>query len=436
MTTFESNWQTSNGVRMMKTRKLKNILLVVCLTVGCITCFASPVHAQLPQDVRDVFEGIMDDLDSDLQAKFNEAIRNDTATVEFTAEEFERFRRNPINPFEGLDEIVLDRSGSNIALKFELPSMRNRQLHRFERQSPDVLSQVSESVRSAAASTVSVFCKERQVALGTVIHQDGYVLTKSSEVENRESINCVLADGRKLPATLVRTDEKNDLAVLKIEAENLTVVQWSNKSVSPGSFVVTPDYDGSVVSLGTYSVPPRSTAEGKQAFLGVQPETTSNGVRVSDIRPGSASYQAGLKDGDVITKLGGATIPDVESLVKTIRDRVPGDRVEIEFFRNGARSKTHATLAARNHSGDEAARFKMMNRLGAVPSRRDDNFPSVFQHDSPLFPEQCGGPITDLDGNVLGINIARQGRAASYAIPASHLQPLVESILRENVASR
>ena len=78
----------------------------------------------------------------------------------------------------------------------------------------------------------------------------------------------------------------------------------------------------------------------------------------------------------------------------------------------------------------------MMNRLGAVPSRRDDNFPTVFQHDTPLFPEQCGGPITDLDGNVLGVNIARKGRAASYAIPASHLQTLIDELLRKNVAAR
>ena len=67
----------------------------------------------------------------------------------------------------------------------------------------------------------------------------------------------------------------------------------------------------------------------------------------------------------------------------------------------------------------------MMNRLGAVPSQRYDNFPSVFQHDAPLFPEECGGPITNLDGDVVGINIARLGRAASYAIPASTIQSLI-----------
>ena len=78
----------------------------------------------------------------------------------------------------------------------------------------------------------------------------------------------------------------------------------------------------------------------------------------------------------------------------------------------------------------------MMNRLGAVPSRRDGNFPNVFQHDTPLFPEQCGGPMVDLDGQVVGLNIARRGRAASFALPAQYVKTLVSEMLRENVASR
>ena len=98
--------------------------------------------------------------------------------------------------------------------------------------------------------------------------------------------------------------------------------------------------------------------------------------------------------------------------------------------------QTRAVLADRNFSGDRAARFKMMNRLGAIPSDRADKFPWVFQHDTPLFPEQCGGPILDIDGDVIGINIARGGRAASYAIPSAHINKILSDLLRENVASR
>jgi S1-C subfamily serine protease len=77
-----------------------------------------------------------------------------------------------------------------------------------------------------------------------------------------------------------------------------------------------------------------------------------------------------------------------------------------------------------------------MSRLGAMPSRRGDDFPSVFQHDAPIFPEQCGGPVVDLAGNVVGVNIARNGRASTYAIPIEKVQKLVREHLRESVAER
>ena len=154
------------------------------------------------------------------------------------------------------------------------------------------------------------------------------------------------------------------------------------------------------------------------------------------IQPGSASYAAGIRDNDVIMKIAGKPTVDVASLVKVIREHRPGDRVAIEYQRNGVPLTTQATFAGRGLAGDRAARFKMMNRLGAVPSRRDGNFPVVFQHDTPLFPEQCGGPMVDLDGQVIGLNIARKGRAASFALPAMHVKTLIDEMLREDVASR
>ena len=413
----------------------KTQLLVAVLLVSAF-CFQAPAQAQLARDVQDVFEGMLEELDEELQKKFKAAIKKNTPTVEFTPEQFRRFRDNPANPFEGLDNIKVDDHGGNIALKFELPSMRNRTVHTRERQSPIVLSQIRQPVRSASASTVALYSGGRQIALGTIIKSDGYILTKASEIETREDVTCHLSDGRKLEIKLIRSDAKNDLAVLKIEAKGLATINWSDTQLKTGSFVLTPNVGGQIVALGTLSVGAHSTAAGQQAFLGVQPETTTKGVRVSDIEPGTASHNAGLKDGDVLTELDGVAINDVASLVKAIRDRRPGDQVKIEFLRNGSPASTNAVLAGRNVSGDLAARFKMMNRLGAIPSRRDDNFPNVFQHDSPLFPEFCGGPITDLDGNVVGINIARHGRAATYAIPASHVETLLEDLLRSNVASR
>lgn len=390
---------------------------------------------QLPRDVRDMFQGMLSDLEPDLQEKFEDAIKNDTAKIEFSIEQFKRFRNNPINPFDGLDAIEPDQGLERIALVFELPSLRERDFSPFERQNPNVRRRVRSPVLSASQSTVSIYEGGLQVALGTVVQADGLILTKASEVNTRESLRCVLSDGRSFEAKIVSSDKSNDLAVLKIETSRLPVIQWSDSKILAGSFVLTPAPDGEVLALGTYSVAPRSTAFGKQAFLGVQPETTSQGVRVSAIEPGAASHAAGLENGDTVTQIDGNSIVDVPSLVKAIRDRSPGDKIDITFRRNGSLQSTTAILAGQNHSGLQAARFKMMNKLGAIPSQRDDNFPSVFQHDSPIFPEQCGGPITDLEGNVLGINIARKGRAATYAIPSSHVRTILKELLRKRAAT-
>ncbi len=407
-------------------------LLALIATVG----WANSLQAQLARDVRDVFEGMMGELDEELQAKFKEAIANDTPTVEFTQEQFKRFRNNPANPFEGLNDIVLEKHESGISLKFELPSMRNRTIHPLERQSPLLLAKIRQPSIAASRSTVRLLSKKRQLVLGTIVKSDGWILTKASEVENNKGIVCQLFDGQEFAAKVVHSDFKNDLAVLKIDAKDLPVIRWCNEQITTGGFVITPDYDGKVISLGTCSVAPRSTAAGEQAFLGVQPQTISEGVKVEEITLGSASYQAGLRNGDVIIEFGGKPTPDVQTLVKSIRDRRPGDQVEIKYLRLGTVVRTTATLAGRKVSGAQAARFKMMNRLGAVPSRRDGNFPNVFQHDSPLFPEQCGGPITDLEGKVIGINIARHGRAASYAIPATHITSLLSDLMAKSKASQ
>ena len=420
--------------------KVRRSLVGKCLVAAfaCVAFFAvSPTvsFAQMPQDVRDVFEGMLDHLDDDVREKFQAAIDKDTTKVEFTPDQLRRFRKNPANPFDGLDEINLKDRLAKVVLNFELPSMRNREIDVHERQHQSHLNGLRSPVASAAASTVKIFSEKRHVALGTIVKADGLVLTKLSEVENRPKIR-VERSGKSYPAKIFKQNKENDLAILKIEAKDLPVIAWSNVTPKLGAFVLTAAAQQEALAVGTYSVQPRSTREGEQAFLGVQPIVTMNGVRVTDIQPGSASYQAGIRDNDVITKIAGKPTVDVASLVKVIREHRPGDQVMIEYQRNGVAITTQATFAGRGLAGERAARFKMMNRLGAVPSRRDGNFPSVFQHDTPLFPEQCGGPIVDLDGQVIGLNIARKGRAASFALPATNVKTLIDEMLREDVASR
>ena len=64
--------------------------------------------------------------------------------------------------------------------------------------------------------------------------------------------------------------------------------------------------------------------------------------------------------------------------------------------------------------------------MGSKLSRRRKDFPLALQHDSMLQSNTCGGPLLDVSGEAVGINIARAGRVASYALPIETVLPIIE----------
>ncbi|GJF29127.1 hypothetical protein KNE206_18270 [Kitasatospora sp. NE20-6] len=65
------------------------------------------------------------------------------------------------------------------------------------------------------------------------------------------------------------------------------------------------------------------------------------------VTPGGPADQAGLKPGDVITKLGGIPIDSGPTLVSEIWTHKPGEKVEVEYTRDGKAAKTTVTLGER-----------------------------------------------------------------------------------------
>ncbi|MQS13307.1 PDZ domain-containing protein [Streptomyces kaniharaensis] len=65
------------------------------------------------------------------------------------------------------------------------------------------------------------------------------------------------------------------------------------------------------------------------------------------VTPGGAADKAGLKPGDVITKLGGAPIENGPALVSRIWTHKPGETVDVEYLRNGQTMTTKVTLGQR-----------------------------------------------------------------------------------------
>jgi serine protease Do len=76
----------------------------------------------------------------------------------------------------------------------------------------------------------------------------------------------------------------------------------------------------------------------------------------------------------------------------------------------------------------QGERAEFQNSLGGPLSRRRAGFPLVLQHDTVLNPKECGGPLLNIDGEVVGVNIARAGRVETYALPASVVKPLLDDL--------
>ncbi|MBQ6742957.1 MAG: trypsin-like peptidase domain-containing protein [Bacteroidales bacterium] len=63
---------------------------------------------------------------------------------------------------------------------------------------------------------------------GVIITADGYILTNNHVVQDAERIFVTLNDRRELPAKLIGNDPATDLAVIKIEANNLSYIPFGN----------------------------------------------------------------------------------------------------------------------------------------------------------------------------------------------------------------
>ena len=63
---------------------------------------------------------------------------------------------------------------------------------------------------------------------GFLISSDGYILTNNHMVEESEKIEVELTDGRKFTAKIIGTDPDSDVAVVKVDAENLPFLELAD----------------------------------------------------------------------------------------------------------------------------------------------------------------------------------------------------------------
>ncbi|MCA9248196.1 MAG: trypsin-like peptidase domain-containing protein [Planctomycetales bacterium] len=305
-------------------------------------------------------------------------------------------------------------------------------------QSPTELGKNHASVRAAFSpaivaankSIARVFWGDRSedVALATIVAPDGYLLTKASELQGE--VECQLPGGRRLPAQIVARDRGHDLALLKVAAIGLEPIQWSEtQALEPGTLVAVAGRGEAPLSLGVVGgvarrVPPT------QGVLGIVVRQSEAGPRITQVMPGSRAETSGLIAGDVVTHVGQRRVQLCRELVGFVKQFEPGQSLQLTIERDGREQVITTGLDESNVAQEKSGLQRDIPSAVRVPlSNRRGGFAQVFPHDAFLRPNDCGGPLVDLEGKAVGINIARADRATSYAIPAN-LVRLVISRLR------
>jgi S1-C subfamily serine protease len=105
----------------------------------------------------------------------------------------------------------------------------------------------------------------------------------------------------------------------------------------------------------------------------------------------------------------------------------PGETVELLVSRDGEESTREVTLGGRPRFQQfPERRLQVMERMGGELSRLRDGFPAVIESDIKLEPNLCGGPVVDMDGQVIGLSAARASRTRSYVIPSARIVELLK----------
>ena len=282
-----------------------------------------------------------------------------------------------------------------------------------------------------ADSTVRVRVDGKNVSLGTVIDSKGYILTKGDDL--KQPISVRLRDGSEYDAVYVGYDVKTDLAMLKIDADVPAVTFADSAKAVVGNWVATPGLDGTALVAGVISAGVRKLYDqetyinkGNRGYLGIRFNFNydGDGAMIDEVTPNSGAAKAKLKRNDIITRVNEVTIVKPNDLQDLMQKFKPDETLKLLVTRGEKEMEFNVKLTGNT----QIDRGEMQNKMGSYLSNRRTGFPAVIMHDSVVLPADCGGPLVDLDGNILGINIARAGRVESWTLPAEVIRPLIADL--------
>ncbi|MBV9298283.1 MAG: DegQ family serine endoprotease [Verrucomicrobia bacterium] len=204
--------------------------------------------------------------------------------------------------------------------------------------------------------------REHGLGSGVIVSPDGYILTNNHVVNNASEIEVTLNDGRHFTAKVIGTDPQTDVALVKINAENLPALTLTDSSkVEIGDVVLAignPFGIGQTVTKGIVSAKDRTTsANGDEDFIQTD----------AAINPGNSGGALVDTDGrliginsSILTRSGGN---------QGIGFAVPADLcrwVMDSLVKNGRVERGLLGITIQNLTPDLAQAFKLDRATGAL----------------------------------------------------------------------
>jgi serine protease Do len=299
----------------------------------------------------------------------------------------------------------------------------------------------------------------RSMGSGFVISDDGYILTNHHVVDGADEIQVLFSDRAEYSATIIGSDRRSDLALLKIEADDLPTVEFADAddlrvgewvlaigspfgldySVTAGivsaigrsiptdkrenyvPFIQTDvainpgnsggplfNLDGEVVGINSqiysrsggsiglsFSIPTsvamgvvkqlKETGTVQRGWLGVVIQNVDKalaesldlgkpqGALINAVEDDSPADQGGIEPGDVIVRFNGEPIVESGDLPHAVGMMAPGQKAEVEVYRQGKRRLLKVRVGALDKDKDMAdADDKNGDRLGLLVQELDE----------------------------------------------------------------
>lgn len=269
-----------------------------------------------------------------------------------------------------------------------------------------------------------------EIAYGVVVSEDGYILSKASEIEGIEKLTARVDRESYDDVKIISVDPIWDVALLKIEAEGLKPAEYAeNSNLEQGSWVIVNGASSRSrrrVLVGVISAESREIPPAGGAVIGVKLKEEDKKLKIEEVSEGGGAEKAGLKAGDVIVSVDGKNVSEIKGMTELLKDKKEGSVANIKVLREGKEIDHEVTLSARNRIFQQLTRNDMMS--GDFSARRS-GFPRVLQHDVLANSDTMGGPVLNFEGKVIGMNIARANRAETFAIPVEELKVLAEEMM-------